>query len=263
MFCCQMYHACLACVFEPLKVGTTTPEVVKCPDGHFHRAVYRLGPYIADYLEQVWLAGIVQGWCPKYISYLCSYVKFLKFHRCNAPLDHLNCLNSHQQTHEKTDFLISAWDLGTLWSDLGICADIIVSCFHLFKFYALHQIFVAIHSWIFLGWHPWALVAWFAPSGNQRHIQGSYIMWINQYLVEEHGEACAHEIIADIDHQYSILLLQSLIKFWLLICRISAVPPFPRLWWFPDGCDFVQWTGDDSKALMKVDTAKNLFYSWY
>jgi hypothetical protein len=48
----------------------TVPEVIKCPDGHFRRAVYGLGPYIADYLEQVWLSGIVQGWCPKYISFL-------------------------------------------------------------------------------------------------------------------------------------------------------------------------------------------------
>jgi hypothetical protein len=26
-------------------------------------------------------------------------------------------------------------------------------------------------------------------------------MWVNQYLLEEHGEARAHEIIADIDHR--------------------------------------------------------------
>lgn len=61
----QMYHACLALIFEPLKNGMTTPEVVKCPDGHFRRAIYGLGPYIADYPEQVWLTCIVQGWCPK------------------------------------------------------------------------------------------------------------------------------------------------------------------------------------------------------
>lgn len=65
VFCRQMYHACLARVFQPLKAGMTIPEVVKCPDGHFRRAVYGLGPYIADYPEQVWLAAIVQGWCPK------------------------------------------------------------------------------------------------------------------------------------------------------------------------------------------------------
>lgn len=61
----QMYHACLARVFEPLKAGMTTAEVVRCPDGHLRRAIYGLGPYIADYPEQVWLACIVQGWCPK------------------------------------------------------------------------------------------------------------------------------------------------------------------------------------------------------
>ncbi|KAJ6609182.1 hypothetical protein B0H10DRAFT_2438684 [Mycena sp. CBHHK59/15] len=49
-----------------------------------------------------------------------------------------------------------------------------------------------------------------------------------------YGEARALEIIADIDH------------------RISAVPSFPGLRRFPDGRDFSQWTGDDSKALMKV-----------
>ena len=46
----------------------TVPEVVHCPDGHFRKAIYSLGPYITDYPEQVWLAGIVQGWCPKYVT---------------------------------------------------------------------------------------------------------------------------------------------------------------------------------------------------
>ncbi|KAH9968467.1 hypothetical protein BJV74DRAFT_909870 [Russula compacta] len=60
------------------------------------------------------------------------------------------------------------------------------------------------------------------------------VMWVNKFLVEEHGAAHAHDIIADIDHQ------------------ILAVPPFPGLRRFLDGCNFAQWTGDDSKALMKV-----------
>lgn len=34
--------------------------------------------------------------------------------------------------------------------------------------------------------------------------------------------------------------------------RIAAVPPFPGLRRFPEGRNFKQWTGDDSKALMKV-----------
>lgn len=45
----------------------TIPEVVRCPDGHFRRAIYGLGPYIADYPEQALLACIVQGWCAKYV----------------------------------------------------------------------------------------------------------------------------------------------------------------------------------------------------
>jgi hypothetical protein len=65
MFCWQMYHACLAHIFEPLKEGMMTTDVVKCSDGHFRWAVYGLSLYIADYPEQVWLVGIVQGWCPK------------------------------------------------------------------------------------------------------------------------------------------------------------------------------------------------------
>jgi hypothetical protein len=34
---------------------------------------------------------------------------------------------------------------------------------------------------------------------------------------------------------------------------VSAVPGFPGLRRFPDGRDFSQWTGDDSKAFMKVE----------
>jgi hypothetical protein len=64
----QLYHICLARIFAPLKSGMTVPEVVRCPDGHFRKAIYSLGPYIADYPEQVWLAGTVQGWCPKFVS---------------------------------------------------------------------------------------------------------------------------------------------------------------------------------------------------
>ena len=47
----------------------TEPEVLKCPDGHFRRVVYGIGPYIADYPEQVLLTCIVQNWCPKYEAF--------------------------------------------------------------------------------------------------------------------------------------------------------------------------------------------------
>jgi hypothetical protein len=61
----QLLHTSLAKILDSLKPGMTTPEVVRCPDGHFRRVIYGLGPYIADYPEQCLLACTVQGWCPK------------------------------------------------------------------------------------------------------------------------------------------------------------------------------------------------------
>ena len=37
-----------------------------------------------------------------------------------------------------------------------------------------------------------------------------------------------------------------------LYSSIAAVPHFPGLRRFPEGRGFKQWTGDDSKALMKA-----------
>ena len=61
----QLYHASLTQILWPLRDGMTTPHVMQCPDGHFRRTIFGIGPFIADYPEQVVLAGIVQGWCPK------------------------------------------------------------------------------------------------------------------------------------------------------------------------------------------------------
>ena len=64
-FCCHLFHTSLTAVFETMKPAMEKPEITLCADGHFRRAIYGLGPYIADYPEQVLLACIVQGWCPK------------------------------------------------------------------------------------------------------------------------------------------------------------------------------------------------------
>jgi hypothetical protein len=61
----QLFHTALARILESLKESMTTPEVIKCPDGHYRRAIYTFGPYIADYPEQVLLTNIVQFWCQK------------------------------------------------------------------------------------------------------------------------------------------------------------------------------------------------------
>ena len=61
----QLYHASLSAILQTLKPAMLKPVVRHCPDGHFRWVLYDLGPFIADYPEQVMLAGAVQGWCPK------------------------------------------------------------------------------------------------------------------------------------------------------------------------------------------------------
>jgi len=63
LFRCQLMHELLKVILSSLKPFMTKPDIVKCPDGHYRRAIYTLGPYIADYPEQVLLAAIVSGWC--------------------------------------------------------------------------------------------------------------------------------------------------------------------------------------------------------
>ncbi|KAG2126611.1 hypothetical protein DEU56DRAFT_872879 [Suillus clintonianus] len=60
------------------------------------------------------------------------------------------------------------------------------------------------------------------------------IDWVAKYLKAVHGTRRADEIMTNIDY------------------RVAAVASFSGLRQFPQGRDFKQWTGDDSKALMKV-----------
>ena len=63
----QLFHSSITAVLESLKPFMTKPAVALCPDGHYRRIIYGLGPYIADYPEQVLLACVVQGWCPRQV----------------------------------------------------------------------------------------------------------------------------------------------------------------------------------------------------
>ena len=106
----------------------TTPEVVKCPDGHFHRAIYGLGPYIGDYPEQVWLAAIVQGWCPKYAPdfFFFNSTPNNQSVRCDAHPKDLDTDDTRRRSHQKTEFLITSFDPGILWEDFGVRSDVVV-----------------------------------------------------------------------------------------------------------------------------------------
>ncbi|KAG2035207.1 hypothetical protein BDR03DRAFT_983812 [Suillus americanus] len=95
----QLFHSSLANIFKSLKKNMTTPDVVCCPDGHYRRVIYGLGPYIADYPEQVLLSGIVTGWCPK-------------------------CLNNRNAVDEHTNLLVQELQHKQLWYEYGIVGDV-------------------------------------------------------------------------------------------------------------------------------------------
>jgi len=65
----KLYHVSLSAILESLRPGETTPEVFQCPDGHYRRVIWGIGPYIADYPEQALLACIVQNWCAKCVFF--------------------------------------------------------------------------------------------------------------------------------------------------------------------------------------------------
>ncbi|THH12583.1 hypothetical protein EW146_g7563 [Bondarzewia mesenterica] len=196
----QLYHISLTTILESLCTGMTTPEIARCPDGHLRRIIFSLGSYIADYPEQVMLACIMSGWCPK----------------CGAPADDLDS-GGIPRSHEYTCLLMDTYDVKTLWDRYGIIDNVLpfttafprANIHELLSFDILHQV-----------------------------IKGTFkdhlMSWVESYLKVMHGANGVSAIIADIDQ------------------RIAAVPSFLGLRRFSDGRGFKQWTGDNSKALMKV-----------
>jgi Plavaka transposase len=61
----KLFHVSLSYILQSLQPGEVTPEVFRCPDRHFRRIIWGIGPYIADYPEQVLLACIVRNWCAR------------------------------------------------------------------------------------------------------------------------------------------------------------------------------------------------------
>jgi hypothetical protein len=53
----------------------TNPVVRRCPDSHYRRVIFDLAAFIADYPEQVYLSGVVQGWCPRLVTFCFSRLK--------------------------------------------------------------------------------------------------------------------------------------------------------------------------------------------
>ncbi|OSD01140.1 hypothetical protein PYCCODRAFT_1369831, partial [Trametes coccinea BRFM310] len=197
----QLFHTSLERILRPLRQWMERPEIVRCGDGHYRRVIYGLGPYIADYPEQALLACIVQGWCPV----------------CMAEKNQLEGQAGLGRSRDHTELLVREFELGELWDSYGVVGDV-VPFTNDFPRADIHELL--------------------APDILHQLIKGTFkdhlVTWVEQYLKNEHGEAKALGIIADIDR------------------RIATVPPFSKLRHFHEGRGFKQWTGDDSKALMKV-----------
>jgi hypothetical protein len=121
----QLFHSSLSIILQNFKPGMTVPEVVQFSDGHFRRAIYGLGPYIADYPEQVLLTCIVQGWCARYVFRPFSIPCLYHFSRCTAKRTDLDG-ESGRRSREHTELLVNEFELGTLWDEYGLVGDIIV-----------------------------------------------------------------------------------------------------------------------------------------
>ncbi|KAF9029372.1 hypothetical protein BDZ89DRAFT_950655 [Hymenopellis radicata] len=198
----RLFHNSIAAILRPLKAAMTTPAVKRCPDGHYRRVIYDLASYIADYPEQVLLAGVVSGWCP----------------RCTAPSSDLYGA-ADPRSHEYTDTLISEYgDNGTiLWDNYGIDETVLPFTYH-FPRADIHEMLTS------------DLLHQIIKGTFKDHL----VEWVGEYFELTETPVRAKAIMDDIDR------------------RLAATPIFPGLRRFAQGRRFKQWTGDDSKALMKI-----------
>ncbi|KAG1893112.1 uncharacterized protein F5891DRAFT_963491 [Suillus fuscotomentosus] len=122
-----------------------------------------------------------------------------------------------RRCREYTEALVQEGSLGDLWDDFGIVGEL-VAFTNDFPRADIHQMI--------------------SPDILHQLVKGAFkdhlVEWVEKYLRHTHTKRKADQIMDDID------------------CRIAAVASFSGLRRFPQGRGFKQWTGDDSKALMKV-----------
>ncbi|KAH7905684.1 hypothetical protein BJ138DRAFT_1138203 [Hygrophoropsis aurantiaca] len=200
----QIFHTLLSKILETLRNSMTVPEVAQCADGHYRCVIYGLGPYIADYEEQVLLACVVKDWCGRCYAFP---------DRLDDPEGGIKIDRNCEHVHA----LINEFDLKALRNEYGLVGDL-VPFTNDFPRADIHELL--------------------APDILHQLIKGTFkdhlVTWVQDFLEMRYGKADAAKILDNID------------------CHITAVAPCAGLRQFPDGRGFKQWTGDDSKALMKV-----------
>ncbi|EMD31614.1 hypothetical protein CERSUDRAFT_69258 [Gelatoporia subvermispora B] len=144
----------------------------------------------------------------------------------------LACVWRISRKEKHTEKVVQNLTVGDAWMEYGIVADI-VPFTNDFPQADIHDLL--------------------SPDLLHQLIKGTFkdhlITWVEEYLVMVHGQTKANGILADIDR------------------RIAAAPAFSNLRRFPEGRGFKQWTGNDSKALMKctleaLDNALGRFHQY-
>ncbi|RXW18633.1 hypothetical protein EST38_g7221 [Candolleomyces aberdarensis] len=121
-----------------------------------------------------------------------------------------------QRSHDHTDAVHQAYDGDhkKMWDGYGIIADVIPFTSY-FPRANIHELL--------------------SPDLLHQIIKGTFkdhlVQWVVEYL---EGLPEGKQVLAEMDR------------------RVALAPPFSGLRRFPEGRDFKQWTGNDSKALMKV-----------
>ncbi|OJA18532.1 hypothetical protein AZE42_13121 [Rhizopogon vesiculosus] len=157
----QLFHSSLSKILETLKPAMSRPEVARCADKHYRHVIYGLGPYIADYEEQVVLACIVKDWCAKCLAYP-------------------NCLDEggSKRCRDHAELLIKELALSSLWDKYGIVGKL-VPFTNDFPCTDIHELL--------------------APDLLHQLIKGTFkdhlVAWVQQYLEKMHSKTEAAKIV--------------------------------------------------------------------
>ena len=157
--------------------------------------------------------------------------------RCDAKPDDLDNPSVNPRTREQTAALLKDEDPETLWFEHGIIPDFLV-CHHGVNNLTHSDIGI---SQPFMMRFPRADVHELLSCDLlHQAIKGTFkdhlVQWVEDYLKNVYGPARGEAILDEIDR------------------RIALAPLFPGLRRFKQGRNFKQWTGNDSKAFMKVTT---------
>ncbi|KAF8064835.1 hypothetical protein FPV67DRAFT_1419226, partial [Lyophyllum atratum] len=132
------------------------------------------------------------------------------------------------RSHEHTSLLLETFTLKDLWESYGVVGDL-VPFTDSFPRADIHELL--------------------APDLLHQIIKGTFkdhlVDWVGDYIKSAYKDTSRRpaEVLADIDRRQVYLFNINI---------IAAAPPFPGLRRFPQGRGFKQWTGNDSKGLMKV-----------